>query len=133
MKLRNVVEEAVQELFAKLLAKPEGEWMVVTLTKGRTTSGRKAIFKRLEQMCQLMMIQITTDSGQFRMCKGFPNEWKDYAAQQVNSYQSQLYKAAIGSYNGGSKIMLNARGGGKTTAVQQILRSMNKPLPRGKP
>lgn len=116
MKLRNVVEVAVQELFAKLLAKPEGEWMVVTLTKGRTTAGRKAIFQRLQQMCVLMQIEFYKDDVQFRICKGVPNEWKDPYA-----------------YYRSGKIQQLPRGTGKTNHLQQILRSMNKPIPRGKP
>lgn len=125
MKLRSVVESAVQELFAKLLAKPEGEWMVVTLTKGRTTAGRKAIFQRLQQMCVLMQIEFFKDDVQFRICKGMPNEWK--AQQQANV--QNFYKTIL---QGKGPYQL-PRQAGKTAAVQQILRSMNKPLPKGKP
>lgn len=117
MKLRNVVEAAVQELFAKLLAKPEGEWMVVTLTKGRTTAGRKAIYQRLQQMCVLMQIEFFKDDVQFRICKGVPNEWR-----QTYTIPSKM-----------ARIQMLPRQAGKSTYVQQILRSMNKPLPKGKP
>ncbi|QYW01883.1 hypothetical protein CPT_Piffle_023 [Stenotrophomonas phage Piffle] len=128
MKLRHVVEEAVQELFAKLLAKPEGEWLTVTLTKGRTTAGRKVIYDRLQKMCQLMLIEYNLDPSQFRICKGFPNEW----AQMPTSQQSKLYRAAIATYNGGNYRMVHGRQTGKSQ-LHQILRSMNKPIPRGKP
>ncbi|QEG09248.1 hypothetical protein HYP93_gp25 [Stenotrophomonas phage Pokken] len=128
MKLRHVVEEAVQELFAKLLAKPEGEWLTVTLTKGRTTSGRKVIYDRLQKMCELILIEYNLDPSQFRICKGFPNEWAQMPANQ----QSKLYRAAIATYNGGNYKMMHGRQAGKSQ-LHQILRSMNKPLPRGKP
>lgn len=132
MKLRHVVEEAVQELFAKLLAKPEGEWLTVTLTKGRTTTGRMVIYDRLQKMCELMLIEYNLDPTQFRICKGFPNEWRDQINSASAAQQTKLYRAAIATYNGRNYRMTHGRQTGKSQ-LHQILRSMNKPIPRGKP
>lgn len=132
MKLRHVVEEAVQELFAKLLAKPEGEWLTVTLTKGRTTTGRMVIYDRLQKMCELMLIEYNLDPTQFRICKGFPNEWRDQINNGTAAQQTKLYRAAIATYNGRNYMMMHGRQTDKNQ-LHQILRSMNKPIPRGKP